>query len=380
MKPIRVLVLIDQMDRTSAATMVMNYMRHIDRDKIKYDFLVNREARSDYEDEIKALGGNVYHMSPLYLNKLGQYKKQFRYFLAEHGEYDIIHSHLEERSYYALKIAKEMGIEIRICHGHSRPTYMNWKRPIRCILKYKVRSYCTYGMACSLEVAKWLFGLDKSQRAYILKNAIDTDKFRKDGIIARQVREELGLGDNYVIGHVGRFTRHKNHKKLLDIFAELHRRIPNSKLVIVGGGNSAKEIDYKEKIARRAREMQLMDAVIFTGVRDDVERVMQAFDVFVLPSLHEGFPVTLIEAQAAGIKCVVSDEVDLQCNLTGDMEFLPLALRSSMWANTIIRMLNRSFEDKSASVREKGYDIVECAKMLENLYIEMMKNAGKLIE
>ncbi|MBR3645131.1 MAG: glycosyltransferase [Lachnospiraceae bacterium] len=374
MKPIRVLVLIERMDRASVATMAMNYMRYTDRDKIKYDFLVNREAHSDYEEEIKELGGQVYHMSPIYVNKLRQYKKQFRYFLAEHGEYDIIHSHLEEKSYWALKIAKEMGVKIRICHGHNRPTYMNLMRPVRAYLKHRVRPYCTHGLACSEEVAKWLFGRRLGRQAFVLKYAIDTEKFRQDVIAGMQVREELNLGKGLVIGHIGRFAKYKNHKKLLDVFAEVRRRIPDAKLVIVGGGNSPHEVSYKEKIARRAREMQLSESIVFTGIRDDVERIIQCFDVFVMPSFHEGFPLALIEAQAAGIKCVVSDEIDLECNITGDVEFLPLALRSSMWSNTIIRIYNKQMEDKSGLVKEKGYDIRDSAGTLEQLYIRWVSD------
>lgn len=378
MKPIHVLVLITVLDRAGAETVAMNYMRNVDRNIIKYDFLINRPERAPYEDEIEAMGGKVYHMGGLFPGKIRAYKKEFQAFLKEHPEYKIIHSHLEERSYYALKIAKEMGIPIRICHGHSHPTSFNVKLPARYLYKYAMRKYYTHGMACSKDVAKWLFGKVAAKDTKIIRNAIDTSVFKGDAEIAKEVREELGLEGKLVIGHVGRFTKVKNQKYLVDIFAEIHRRIPESVLLLVGGGDNPTENKYKEKVKERIAEMRLQSAVKFLGVRDDIHRVLQAMDVLVMPSTNEGFPVTLVEAQSVGVKCVVSDVIDQNINLTGGVQFLPLELRSSVWATRIIQYIKKPMKDKSYKVRDKGYDIRHNARKLQEFYVSEVKKQMNL--
>ena len=372
MRPIHVLVLITAMNRAGAETIAMNYMRNVDRNIIQYDFLVNRPGRSDYEDEIEALGGKVYHMSPMYPGKIRKYKTEFRKFLSKHPEYKIIHSHLEERSYYAFKIAKQMGVPVRICHGHSRPIHFDWKLPARYYFKFKVRKYYTHAMACSREVARWLFGTSRAKKSVIMKNAIDTSKFRKDMIVAQEVRRELGLADKVVIGHVGRFTSGKNQKFLVEIFTRLHKLDSNSVLVMVGGGDNGSEQRYKEKVREMVWELGIDDSVIFTGIRDDMERIMQAFDVLVMPSKSEGFPVTLVEAQSLGIKCVVSDAISQSCNITGNMEFLPLELGASVWAGKIRQYLKKNVADGSYQVAKKGYDVKRSAGWLQEFYISAL--------
>lgn len=374
MGPIHILVLITKMDRGGAETVAMNYMRNFDREKVICDFLVNRPERGDYEDEIEKLGGKVYHMGPIYPGKIRKYKKEFSQFLTEHPEYKIIHSHLEERSYYALKIAKKMGIPVRICHGHSHPAGLDIKLPARYYLRKRVRKYYTHSMACSKEVAKWLFGEKAVKDTLIVKNAVDTTKFKKNHDVAVEVRKEFNLGDKLVVGHVGRFVRCKNQKFLVDIFSEIHRRNPNSVLLMVGGGDNPTENRYKEKVKERVKEMRLESSVIFAGIRDDIERVMQAFDVLVMPSFNEGFPLTLVEAQSIGVRCVVSDTITQKCNLTGNMEFLPLELRASVWAERIMKMLNKPLLDTSYKVVDRGYDIKSNVKKLQKFYLEISKN------
>lgn len=373
MKPIHVLVLITVLDRAGAETVAMNYMRNMDRNKIKYDFLINRQERSPYEAEVEALGGKVYHMGGLYPGKIRNYKKEFERFLKEHPYYQIIHSHLEERSYYALKIAKKIGVPIRICHGHSHPTRFDIKLPVRYYYKYRMRKYCTHAMACSREVARWLFGKKVGDRALIVKNAVDTSVFTNDQEIAKMVRREFGIENKLVIGHVGRFTSVKNQRFLVDIFSEIHRRIPNSVLLLIGGGDNAAENRYKEKVKERIKEMRLENAVVFTGVRDDIYRILQALDVLVMPSVSEGFPVTLVEAQSVGLKCVVSDSITQNVNLTGNIQFLPLELRASVWATKILKYVNKPVKDTSYKVVDAGYDIRSNAKGLQRFYISEYK-------
>ncbi len=164
------------MDRAGAETMMMNYLRHIDRNKIHMDFVLNREYESDYEKEIKELGSKVYHLSPIYPNTVREYKKEFKKFLKEHPNYDVIHSNLEERSAYPLAIAKKAGIDLRIVHAHSNLKHVDIKYIFRLYLRKKLRGKYTHSFACSTGTAKWLFGDDK--RTIIVRNAIDTDEFK----------------------------------------------------------------------------------------------------------------------------------------------------------------------------------------------------------
>jgi hypothetical protein len=158
MSKINVLVLITVMDRAGAETMMMNYLRNIDRNRINMDFLINRPERADYEAEIEQLGSKVYHMCALYPGKFRRYKREFRQFMRQHPKYDIIHSNLEERSYYAFRIAKEMGIPVRIAHAHSAPQGYNLKMIMRLYFRRRLRKYCTHKVACGEKAAKWLFG------------------------------------------------------------------------------------------------------------------------------------------------------------------------------------------------------------------------------
>lgn len=284
--PLRVLVLDTVMDRGGAETMMMNYLRHFDRSKVAYDFLVNRDYRAAYEDEIEALGGRIYRMCPMYPQYFGRYKREFRNFLEQHTEYRIIHSNLEERSYFPLRIAAEKGIPVRIAHAHNRPVGFNLKSIFREYFRMRLPKYVTHMFACGTEAGDWLYGEKSRDRVIQQRNAIDTSAYRYDAAIATQVREEFGVTDSgtFVLGHVGRFFPQKNHTFLIDIFAEVHKRHPNSVLWLVGGGELNDAL--KNQIKAKVDDLGLSGAVEFLGVRGDVNRLLQGMDSFILPSLY----------------------------------------------------------------------------------------------
>lgn len=364
-----VLVLITVMDRAGAETIMMNYLRNIDREKIQMDFLINRPDRADYEDEIKVLGSKVYHMCSLYPGKFVKYKKEFRKFLEKHPEYQIIHSHLEERSCLALKIAKDMGVPVRIVHAHSIPKHFNIKLPVRLYFRRKLKGTYTNQFACSEEPAKWLYGT--TENVTFMRNAIDTGRFSFDEKIKKSVRKKLEISDDtLVIGHVGRFTYEKNQSFLIDIFNNVNKQHPSSKLLLIGGGKPKEEIETKEAIKKKVRELGLQDKVSFLGIRDDVDELMQAMDMLVMPSTSEGFPVTLVEAQAAGVKCLVSDVITSKCNITDEIQFMSLDSDAEEWANKVLSF-SKTKSDKiemNKRIKQAGYDIKENAKWLENFY------------
>lgn len=394
MEKINVLVLITVMDRAGAETMMMNYLRHIDRGKIHMDFLINRPGRADYEDEVEKLDSKIYHMCALYPGKFRRYRREFRRFLEEHNDYDVIHSNLEEKSYYALKIAQEMGIKVRIAHAHSAPKGHDLKMIMRLYFRKKMQKYCTHRVACGEKAAKWLFGdniniismedyvkkdnrIDtvsdydiKNKTVVIMKNAVDTHRFIYSREKRKIIRTELGIDEKtLVIGHVGRFVPVKNQSFLINIFKYVNNIQSDSRLLLIGGGNSKEEISYKQEMQNKVKKLGLEDKVIFTGVRDDVNNIMEAMDIFVMPSLSEGFPVTLVEAQAAGLRCLVSDNVQNDVNLTGEIQYKALEDGEEEWGEKVLEMVKSEKTDAYEMVVEKGYDIEDNVGWLEKFYI-----------
>lgn len=372
MGPIHVLVLDTVMDRGGAEAMIMNYMRNIDRSLIQFDFLTNRDYRAAYEDEIEDLGGKVYHMCPMYPGKFRQYKREVRDFLKEHPEYKIIHSNLEERSYFALKEAKKLGIPVRISHSHNRPLGFDIKLLVRYYFRFMLKYYNTHLFACGVEAGDWLYGKKNREKVIIMNNAIDAEDYTYQPQKSMEMKKELGVEGKLVIGHVGRFFAQKNHSFLIDIFHEIHKKNFNTVLLLTGGGEQDDLL--KNQIKQKVKELGLLDCVRFLGVRSDVNDVMQAFDLFLLPSLFEGLPVTMIEAQASGLPCVISDKVPIQCDITGNVKVVGLDESPEVWADVILDFAD-GFErmDTFDKIQEKGFDIKENAKWLEEFYIGAMR-------
>ncbi len=370
MEKIHVLVLDTVMDRGGAEAMIMNYMRHIDRDKIQIDFMVNRQYRGAYEDEIESLGGKVYRMSPMYPGKFHKYKKEFREFLEKHPEYKIIHSNLEERSYLPLKVAKKMGVKVRISHAHNRPLGFNLKTPFRWYFRFMLKFYNTHMFACGNEAACWLYGKKNLKNVTIMNNAIDTEDYKYDLEKSRRMKEKLNVSDKLVIGHVGRFFQQKNHMFLIDIFNEIAKIRKDAVLLLVGGGELNDEL--KNKVKDKVENLGLSDKVKFLGVRSDVADILQAFDVFLLPSLFEGLPVTMVEAQSAGLPCVISDKVPIQCDITGNVLVKNLEDSPEEWAKSVIEYTeNFKRKDTTMLIKEHGFDIRKNAEWLEKCYTDM---------
>ncbi|PWG60002.1 glycosyltransferase family 1 protein [Bifidobacterium catulorum] len=366
------------MDRGGAETMMMNYMRHMDRSKVTYDFLVNRDYRAAYEDEIEAMGGHIYRMCPMYPQYFGRYKRQIRAFLREHREYRIIHSNLEERSYFGLREAAGLGVPVRIAHAHNRPVGFDVKSVFREYFRLRLPKYVTHMFACGEEAGDWLFGERNRARVIQQRNAIDTAQYRFDPAVAAEVRNGLGVADGtFVLGHVGRFFPQKNHEFLIDIFAEVHRLRPDSELWLVGGGELDDEL--KNRIRAKVDGLGLHDAVRFLGVREDVNRLMQGMDAFVLPSLFEGLPVTMIEAQAAGLPCTISDRVPVQCDVTGGVQVVSLDAAPAEWARRILAQADAAdASDRTRGaelVTKAGFDIVANAQWLQGFYLEALAKA-----
>lgn len=357
---IRILHVVTDMRRGGLETMLMNYYRSISRDKVQFDFLTHRDYKGDYDDEIESYGGIIYHISKL--NPFNnEYINELTAFFLTHPEYRIIHVHQDCMSSVILKTAKKCGISVRIAHSHSSNQNKDMKYPIKLFYKQFIPKYATDLMACSEEAGKWMFG--KNTSFIVLNNAIDAKKYTYDLQKAASIRKTFEFEkDELVLGHVGRFSYPKNHSFIIDVFHSIskHRK---AKLLLVGEGTLRKEIEAK------VNQLDLQDNVIFTGVRSDVPDLMQAMDIFVFPSNYEGLPVTLVEAQSAGLPCFISDKVPIECKKTDFVEQIPLSSGADFWAEKILSC-RKERRDTFQEICKSGYDIHENAKWLEEYYLE----------
>lgn len=361
---IRILHVVTYMGRGGLETMIMNYYRHIDRSKVQFDFLVHRDFKADYDDEIIKLGGKI-HRIPRLIPWSHGYRKSLNNFFRTHPEYKIVHVHQDCLSAIILKAAKKYNVPVRIAHSHSSNQDKNLKLLIKLYYRRKIKKFSTDLFACGKEAGDWMFIGEKYQ---IIHNAIDSNLYTYNEEKCKKVRRELDIpNDVFVIGHVGRFNTVKNHSFLLDIFSALKKYKKDSILVLVGDG------ELREKIEKKATELGIKDSIIFTGVRSDVADIMQAMDCFVFPSLYEGLPVTLIEAQAAGLHCVVSEKVSVECNKTGLVERVSLDEPKEIWAECILNKIGLNRQNATEMIKKAGYDININVQQLQNYYLTKWK-------
>lgn len=376
MQKVRVLHVFGKMDRGGAETLIMNVFRNIDREKFQFDFLVHSEEEGHYDQEIKELGGNIYSV-PHPRKSILQYKKELKKILREKGPYDIIHSHIFTFSGYVLKIAKEEGVPIRIAHSHTtqkgRPSSFI-KKIYKGYMRSLILKYATNLIGCSQEACKALFGpecFNNKSNIKIIRNGIDLESFKKveEGSFLN-LRNELHLNPEIkLIGHIGRFVEVKNHSRLIKIFSLLCNEIDNVHLVLVGDG------PLKNEINDLIKHYGIEDRVHMLGVRSDVPEILANLDLFLLPSLYEGIPLVLIEAQALGLKCITSNTVSSEVDIgAGLVEFIDLELDDTIWVKMIKEGLensNRNISIKKEEIRELGYDIKQVVRDLSFLYTSL---------
>ena len=292
---IRVLQVVNNMHRAGLETMLMNYYRNMDKNEIQFDFLTHRPDRSDYDDEIESLGGKVYYAPRLYPQNYPAYFKWMKQFFEEHPEYQIVHSHIDSMSYLPLLAAKKSGIPVRIAHSHNTSIDRDFKYPLKQYFRFRITSAANTYLACGQDAGEFLFG---NKEFTVIPNAVEAEKFYFDENIRIRKREELGLTNEFVVGHIGRISYQKNHKFLIKIFSEVVKRDSKAVLLLIGVGE--KEAKVREQI----RSLGIEKKVRFLGSRSDVSELYQAMDVFVLPSLFEGIPVVGVEAQFADLSLI----------------------------------------------------------------------------
>lgn len=366
---IRVLQVVNNMHRAGLETMLMNYYRHMDREKIQFDFLTHRPDRDDYDDEIESLGGKVYYAPRLYPQNYPAYFKYMEKFFAEHSEYKIVHSHIDAMSYLPLKAAKKAGVPVRIAHSHNTSIDKDFKKPLKLYYRSKITSVANYYCACGKEAGEFLFP-DKPFK--FIPNAIEPYRFLYDENIRERKRKELGLNDELVIGHVGRISYQKNHKFLVNIFKKVLDINSNAVLLLIGVGE--KEAEIREQV----KNLGITDKVQFLGNRGDVNELYQAMDLFVLPSFFEGIPVVGIEAQFAGLSCVFSDKVPSEVDFSKTCEFVSLSKTPEQWAEIILNKVHLSQSERKQNLQllDNQYNIEKAHIILSDYYDDLINNVN----
>lgn len=371
-EPTRILFLFTILNRGGSETMVMNCYRHIDRTKVQFDFVVHREERGAYEDEIEQLGGRIYRFMPLRPWTIHQYKKQIKQFFDEHPEYRIVHGLCSELGYYFYKEASKRRIPVIIAHAQNSRAPYDFKWPWRTWFKYRMRPYLTHHLACSKDAARWLFGKGYYEQEIILPNAIDTLAFKFNAQARQRFRAKMNINDHtLVVGHVGRFDWQKNHKYIISVFKELHQQRPDSLLLLVGS-NGAKEQDIRNLV----QKYQLDKAVLFLGARTDIPELLSAMDIFVFPSHMEGIGIALVEAQCSGLPCIASNFIPKEANMTDLFFGLPIKRnKMNLWVDIINKQygISRDRSIYAQQIKDAGYDIRQNAQWLQNFYLSCQR-------
>lgn len=367
-KSIRIAQIVGKWFGGGVEAVVMNYYRHIDKSKIQFDFICDDDSTNIPYDEIESLGGRVILIPPY--QKVFKYHKELKKVLKENN-YKIVHSHINTLSVFSLWAAKSAKVPVRIAHSHSTTNKKEKKKNLlKQVLRPFAKMFATNYMCCSELAGRWLFGdkeYDKGN-VYLLNNAIDLDKFKYDEKIRKNKRKELNIDDNtLVIGHIGRFVAQKNHRFLIDIFNELHKKENNSILLLAGQGPLMDEIKNKVK------ELKLEDSVKFLGQRNDANELYQAFDVFLLPSLYEGLPVVGVEAQASGNLCYLSDDMTKETKVLDSTVFMSLSNTPEEWASNILKDIKKyKKHDTKKEVSNYGFNIKKEANKLEDKYMKVI--------
>lgn len=359
---IRVLHIVGSMHPGGMENFVMNLYRNIDRTKIQFDFITHTKSDSEYVREIKELGGHIYQLPRLTSRPLANLRG-IRRIVKENGYVAVVRHTPNALVIPQLLAAKSAG-SIAICHSHSTS---NAKMTIHRIGRFVMKHSDVRRFACSAPAGEWMYG---SKPCQIVHNAIDLERFSFDEGRRNRIREEFQLTDEQpVFGHIGNFLTVKNHSYLLKIYAAIAGEMPSARFFCIGDG------DLRDTMMQEAVSLGIDDKVIFTGRRCDAENFLSAMDVLIFPSIYEGLPLTLIEAQVAGLPILASDVINHEAEVTkGLLSWQSIKESEEVWAEEALKLWSEhpSRTCQRESIKAAGYDIHELAKWYEE-YFESLK-------
>lgn len=360
-----------------AESRIMDLYRQMDRNRIQFDFLVHssavKRAGDDasgrepqfYDEEIRNLGGQIYVLPKFKIVNYFAYRKAVKVFFASHHEFRAVQGHMTSTASIYLPIAKRAGVPVTIAHSRSAGTGRGLKSAAVRILRRNLYRKADYCFACS-EAA----GIDAFGKAWvdagnvrIIHNAIDVEKYTYRPQVRDSVRRRLKIEDRLVLGHVGRFSYPKNHPYLIDIFAAVFAVRKDAVLVLVGDGEG------RAAAERKCEELGIRDQVLFAGSQKHPEDFYQAFDFFLLPSHYEGLPGVLVEAQAAGLMCFVSDQVTREAQATDLVTYLSIGQPAENWAEQILTHVGYERRDTGQEVSAGGFDVKKQALSYSDFYL-----------
>lgn len=371
-EPIRIAHIMGKWLGGGVESVVMNYYRNIDRNKVQFDFICDEDSKYIPTDEIESLGGKVILIPPY--QKPFKYHKELKKVLKE-GNYKIVHSHISTMSFFSLWAAKSAKVPVRIVHAHSTTNKQEKKKNLmKQVLRPFSKVFANRYFCCSELAGRWLFGNKtyNQGKVYLLNNAIDVDKFKYNEKVRKAKRKELNIKDkDLVIGHIGRFVKPKNHEFLIDIFNEIHKQNKNTILLLAGDG------PLKEEIQNKVKKIGLEKNVQFLGQRNDANELYQAMDAFVLPSLYEGLPVVGVEAQAAGLPCFLSTDMTKETKVLDSTQFISLTHDTKYWADKILKEV-KTFErkDSSREITDNNFNIKKEIRKIEKQYQQLLERSS----
>ncbi|MBN2827406.1 MAG: glycosyltransferase family 1 protein [Tissierellales bacterium] len=367
----RVLHILDSLSINSGVSaVVMNYYRRMDKTQIQFDFLVFNNTSPDYMDEIIALGGHVFQMPKIKLRTIGSFLYETKCLFAKQT-YKIVHLHAPNAGFLFFPFAKFYNVQNLIMHSHSTKYADTKLKAFRNFwLVQLAKIMATDYFACSQMAASFMFGRKYSEnhKAKIIKNGININRFSFNESTRINKRKELGLQDKLIIGHIGRFSKQKNHGFLIDVFGEIIKNNDQAVLILLGDG------ELRPVMQQKVNEMNLHEKVFFLGIRSDIPELLNAMDLFVFPSLYEGLGIVLIEAQCAGLRCIATESViPKDTGITELIQYLPLDLKK--WTDAVVSIINTVQDDrmdKSDRIRKSDFDIIYESIKLKDIYNEML--------
>jgi len=373
MKQIRVLQLVPGLASGGISSVLLNYYRHMDREKVHFDFCVFMPELGKSAEEFKKMGSEIYVL-PKKSKDMRAYKEKLMKIIRE-GNYDVVHAHQNYQSFIPLRYAKKCGVKVRIAHAHStKIDHVNFKKRILLFLSRLFNVfYVTDYMACGKDAGRAMFGAVENKKNFkVLKNAVENGRFFFSPEVRDRVRKDMDWQDKLVIGNIGRLSQQKNQLFLMEIFSEITKLSENAILCICGEGED------RAKVEEKIRELKLGEKVFLLGNRSDVAELMNGFDVFLLPSLFEGLPVTGIETLTNGLPSVMSDTITREFDEYGKVRFIPLDAPLDVWAEAVLDAAREGHDaDMSAKMKSSGYDIADAAEGLENDYINRVLESDR---
>ena len=358
----KVLHVVGKMHRAGMETLIMNIYRNIDRHTLQFDFCVHYPEKGNYDSEIMGLGGKIYYMPKVQYSNIIELKTAIKNFLKDHNDYIAIHVHYSCIGFLYFKYGNANGIKNLIYHAHNSGREKGIKANIRYIMEQYSIKYANIFFACSDLAGQYNY---HGKNYIMLNNGVDTDKFKYNEHVRNEYKKKMDLENNKSCLHIGRFDIQKNHSFLINFFNDLYKIDNNYILLLLGDG------PMREEIQNKVDAMDCRKNIRFLGSRNDINNLLSVSDIFLLPSLYEGLPLTLIEAQASGIKCIISNTITKEANLINEnVKYLSIK-NKKIWINEIINTINYKRIDTSEIVRKKGFDNHDIANNMYNFYMNL---------